>query len=70
MSRNESKWEGYSREWNQMKPTNPRLQWTVAFLLHGTYDDHVHSTYMQEFVKLETEPNLGDVHPHFIPIQG
>ena len=24
----------------------------------------------QEFVKLETEPNLGDVHPHFIPIQG
>ena len=43
MSQNESKWYGYAWEWDQMKPTNPRLQWTAILCLQGAYDIHIHN---------------------------
>ena len=30
-------------EWDQMKLTNPRLQWTAILCSQGVYDVHVHS---------------------------
>ena len=30
--------------WSWREPLNPRLQRTVTFCLHGTYNDHIHTT--------------------------
>ena len=45
----ESKWHGYSWEWDQMKPTNPRLQWMAILCSQGVYNFHIHSSpYLQD----------------------
>ena len=41
MSQNESKWCGYSWEWDWMKPMNHRPQWMAILHSQGAYDVHV-----------------------------
>ena len=56
----ESKWHGYSWEWDRMKLMNPRLQWTAILHLQGEYNVHVHTKENQ--IKVRTHRVLHFLH--------